>query len=111
MRTKVLSTLRSLANAILGRLASRILPDAATRMAQDADFQPPGEPPTPKLAPAQKVDQIAELMRDVGAQGKEPSHRSKLRTLSRHRRRHWGCCPGSKSTSRRITSLQLSAGP
>jgi len=68
MRTKLLSTLRSLANAILGKTGKPDRPDAATRMAQDADFSDRGESPTPEPEPAQKVDQIDELIKIVGEQ-------------------------------------------
>ena len=52
-----------------GRPASRIA--STPRVAMDADFGHKGEPPTPEPEPAQKVDQIEELMRIVGEQGKE----------------------------------------
>ncbi len=87
MRTKLLSTLRSLANAILGKTGKPDRPDVATRMAQDADFSRGGEPRTPEPEPAQKVDPIDELMRIVGVQGKEPPpRRPKVLTFSRRRR-------------------------
>ncbi len=86
-RPKVLSTFRALANAILGKTGKSDRLDTAACMAQDADFSRGDAPPTPEPEPAQKVDQIDELMRIVGAQGKEPPpRRSKVPTFRRRPR-------------------------
>jgi hypothetical protein len=63
MRTKLLSTLRSLANAILGKTGKPDRLDTATRMTLDADFRERAEPPKPPREPQRKVDQITELER------------------------------------------------
>lgn len=65
----MLSTLRSLANAILGKVPGK--PDrldTATRMAMDADFSDRGERAPTLREPFRKVDQIEELRRILGEQ-------------------------------------------
>ncbi len=80
MRTKVLSTLRSVANAFLGRSGKPDRIDTATRMAMDADFSHRGEPST-----------FDELMRIVGEQDAKPSlRRAKTPTFSNRLRRTRG---------------------
>ena len=82
-----LACLRSITDAVLGKTGKPDRIDTATRMAMDADFSRKGEPPTPEREPAQKVDQIAELMRIVREQDKEPSpRRPEVPTLPRRRR-------------------------
>ncbi len=48
MRTKVLSTLRSFANAIPGKIGKPDRLDTATRMAMDADFSDKGDRFSPR---------------------------------------------------------------
>jgi hypothetical protein len=89
MRRKLLPTLRSLANAILGKTGKRDRLDTATRMATEADFSDKGEPSAPEREPAPHIDPIDELMGTVG----EPEPRSgprqaKARTLPDRRRRY-----------------------
>lgn len=69
---KLLSTLRSLANAILGKTGKPDRLDTATRMAVEADFRGRGEPSTPEREPTQTVDPIDELMRIIGSQEPPP---------------------------------------
>ena len=87
MRPKMLSTLRSLANAILGRTGKPDRLDTATRMAMDADFRGRGEPISARARTgaegSPKVDPIDELMLIVGEQdAKPPPRRAKAPTYS-----------------------------
>jgi len=70
-----LAWLRSITDAVLGNTGKPDRVDTSTRMAMDADFSRKSEPPTPEREPAQKVDQIAELLRIVREQDKEPPPR------------------------------------
>jgi hypothetical protein len=92
MMLKLLSTLRSLANAILGKTGKPDRVDTATRMAMDADFSSRGKPSVPERESAEKVDQIDELKRIIGEQDTEPPtlRRTKATSLSDHRRRPKG---------------------
>jgi hypothetical protein len=92
MMLKLLSTLRSLANAILGKTGKPDRVDTATRMAMDADFSSRREPSTPKRQLAEKVDPIDELKRIIGEQETEPRtpHRTQATKLSDRRRRPKG---------------------
>jgi hypothetical protein len=90
---EVLSTLRSLANAILGRTGKPNRLDAGTHMAMEADFNDRGEPSTQERATMLKMDQIDELIRVLGAQGIEPEPprgRSSVLSFPDHRRRSKG---------------------
>jgi hypothetical protein len=69
----MLSTLRSLANAILGKTGKPDRVDTTTRMAMDADFSHRGEPSTPERESASNVDQIEELMIVVREPAATPS--------------------------------------
>jgi hypothetical protein len=62
MSTELLSTLTSLADAISGRSASRIASMRRRAWAMDADFGRKGGAPTAEPEPAQKVEQIEELL-------------------------------------------------
>ena len=85
---KLLSTLRSLANAILGKTGKPNRFDTATRMATDARSGS-GKPSAPERESAEKVDPIDELMRIVGEQETDAPtpRRTKATTLSDYRRR------------------------
>jgi hypothetical protein len=87
MRAKLLSALRSLANAFLGRTGKPGRPDTATRMAMDADFRARGERATPKGELAPKVDPIDELMRIVGEREPEQPPRKNVLAFPRRRGR------------------------
>jgi len=88
MRPKVLSTLRSLANAILGKIGKPDRLETATRMALDADFSERFEPSGSESELARNVDQIDELMRIVGEPGtKAPPRPPKAQTFPDPRRR------------------------
>ena len=69
---KLLSTLRSIANAILGKTGKADGSDTATPVELDADFRGRDEPSTLEREPAQKVDPIDELKRIIGEQDTEP---------------------------------------
>jgi hypothetical protein len=86
MTKKLLSTLRSLANAILGRTGKPDRVDTATRMAMDADFSARGEPPMSQPEPGRDVDPIDELIRIVGEREMEPPRRPKVLPFQRRRR-------------------------
>ncbi len=88
---KLLSTLRSLANAFLGKTGKPDRVDTATRMAMDAGSGR-GKPSAPERELAEKVDPIDELKRIIGEQDTEPPtlRRTKATTLSDHRRRPKG---------------------
>jgi len=87
MRPKVLSTLSSLANALLGRTGKLDRVDTATRMAMDADFSARCEPSAPERKPAPDVDPIEELMRIVGEREPERTpRRPNALTFPRRRR-------------------------
>src|SRR5437763_12172628 len=68
MMPNLLSTLRSLANAFLGRTGKPDRAGTATSMAMDADFSYRDKPSAPEREPAGKVDPIDELMRIVAEQ-------------------------------------------
>jgi hypothetical protein len=87
MRRKLLPTLRSLANAILGKTGKPDRLDTATRMATDADFSDRGEPARPEPEPARNVDPIDELMRIVGEQEPGQPRRARVDALPDRRRR------------------------
>ena len=78
MRLKVLSTLCSLANAILGKTDKPDRVDTATRMAMHADFSPEQDRTEPQLEPPQETDPLDELMRIVS---KTPSFHYRLQFL------------------------------
>jgi hypothetical protein len=62
MMPKLLSTLRSLADAILGETGKPDRLDTATRMAMEAEFSVRGEPPMSQPEPERDVDPLAELI-------------------------------------------------
>ena len=68
---KLLSTLRSLANAFLGKTGKPDRVDTATRMAMDAGSGR-GKPSAPERESAEKVGPIDELKRIIGEQDTEP---------------------------------------
>ena len=83
----MLAWLRSLARAILGQTGKPDRPDTATRMAVDADFSVARKTAPTANERAQQVDQINELMRIVGVQGKEPPTRGpKVLAIPRRRK-------------------------
>jgi hypothetical protein len=61
----MLSTLRSIINAIFGKTGKPDRADTATRMAADADFSDRGEPDRQGRAPVPDVDPLEELQRIV----------------------------------------------
>ena len=85
-----LAWLRSITDAVLGKTGKPDHVDTATRMAMDADFSRKDQPPTPEREPAQKVDQIAELMRIVGAAEPDSPHRADERKFADRLRRPQG---------------------
>ena len=93
MRPKVLSTIRALVNAILGKTDKPDRLDTATRMAMDADFSDRGEPSAPERELVPHIDPVDELMQIVGEQetgppprrGKAPTYSNRLRRTKRRR--------------------------
>jgi hypothetical protein len=86
-RPKMLSTLRSLVNTILGKTGKPDRLDTATRMAMNVDFSKSREIPTLDREPAKKIDPIDELMRIIGEQQLDaPPPRQPKGTLRTNRR-------------------------
>ena len=83
---KLLSTLRSLADAFLGRTGKPDRLDTATRMAMDADFSERGERVASECEPPPMVDPLEELTQIVREWELEPPpQRPKVLTFPRRR--------------------------
>ena len=84
----MVSWLRALADAILGKTRKPDRLDTATRMAMQADFSEQRDPAKSAPDPVPKVDPIDELLRIINEPGKRPAAApGQASTISIRRRR------------------------
>jgi len=82
----VFSTLRSLANLILGRTRKPGRVDTATRMAMDADFSAKGRTDSAPAPQEPPVDPLAELVRLINEDPKPEAPKAASRARRSNRR-------------------------
>jgi len=82
----MVSWLRALADAILGKTQKPDRLDTASRMAMEADFSEQRDPAKSAPDPVPKVDPIDELLRIIN-EPDPPPRRAKASTISIRRRR------------------------
>ena len=83
----MVSWLRALADAILGKTRKPDRLDTATHMAMEADFSERRDPVKSAPDPVPKVDPIDELLRIINEPGKDPPPRRAKASISIRRRR------------------------